>query len=131
MQRSFEDKKNHLSKYIPLQNKYLILRELHGDVGSIKYGVVKTTSRLTQVEKIAKLDLLEAKMKLIENDIYNVSDSNDELILECRYIHGMTICSIAEQLGYDERHIKRMINKAIDRFTYIKEVEDLDKEESE
>ncbi len=70
---------------------------------------------ILQLEKEAdrEIDALVALKGEIRRAIRTVEDSTLRLLLEYRYIHGLTWEQVAERMGYDQRWVYRLHGKAL------------------
>lgn len=67
-------------------------------------------------QEICELALAKRK---IERDIQGIEDEKQRLILEKRYIDGLTFERIAEDMDYDSRWIRRLHKKAIEELALL------------
>ncbi len=67
-------------------------------------------------QEICELALAKRK---IEQDIRGIEDEKQRLILEKRYIDGLTFERIAEDMDYDSRWIRRLHKKAIEELALL------------
>ncbi len=102
------------------------LRELASSVSSPGFGEHVSTSQKTDapfvnvIIKIMEAEKTEAEMldklldfkREISRVIQNVSDIDERMVLRERYIGNKTWIEIGNILGWDERTIRRLHNKA-------------------
>lgn len=108
------------------------LRDMSQSVSAIQYDrdrvqttpsqdapFVKTLGRLWELEnKIAdELNTLSALKQQIRDAIETVSDTDERLVLKCRYIHNMTWDEIGEEMCADRTTVWRWHGNALRHMT--------------
>lgn len=61
-------------------------------------------------KKAQEMDVLEARMREIENYIDDIDDACVKSIFEYRYLEGMTQVEVGEKMGLDRSRISRKID---------------------
>ncbi len=94
-----------------------IPRTLHG-TRDPKGGEKYLAALITQIMEYEKR--IERNTKLcqtIEAEIDAFCDPEQALALKYRFIEGLTYEAIAQQMNFSERHIRRLIDEALERFS--------------
>lgn len=108
-------KREYLNNYKILYDKAEYLNhELH-DLRSIDYNHIGTTNKKSMAEKIENLNQVENEMANIRYLIDNISDTRLRVILGYRYLLFKNNDEIGLIMNYSATHIKRLINKALDK----------------
>jgi DNA-directed RNA polymerase specialized sigma subunit len=108
------------------------LKEMAGSVSAIQYDrervqttrnteapFIRTLDKLWELEqKIAdELETLSALKKQIRETIETVPDTDERLVLKCRYIHNMTWEQIGNEMCADRSTVIRWHGKALQHMT--------------
>lgn len=83
--------------------------------GGTPVTLVDLVSDKVDLEK--RIERLKAKGKKLKSEIYEEIDSLEDPryceVLEAHFIEGLTFESIAEEMGYTERHVYTLYSEAI------------------
>ena len=133
MERS--EKKAYLGKYVELSEECESLVAEYENLMTIATHITQTLSlvpggggsndhskieecavKMTELqEKIAnRIGVLEKYRNSVVGAINNSPKANYRIILRYKYVSGLSNFEIAGELGKSERHVSRVLNKAVD-----------------
>ena len=83
--------------------------------------MIEKINRILEVQEIIKEK--EAELKRLQANLYleinRLSNTNEKILLQARYILNETWEQIAERLGYSVTHIHRIHRAALENFKYF------------
>ncbi len=106
--------KERLENYRFLKERVEYLENRLINVKAISYSSYGSTGiPKTKQDLILEKDDLIKEMDITRNLVYSIKDTKYRCILCYRYLDGMTIEQVADEMKYSSQHISRMLKEAL------------------
>lgn len=106
--------KERLENYRFLKERVEYLENRLINVKAISYSSYGSTGiPKTKQDLILEKDELIKEMDITRNIVYSIKDTKHRCILCYRYLDGMTIEQVADEMKYSSQHISRMLKEAL------------------